>query len=241
MIDISIVIPCYNEEESLPHLLKLLNDFNSKAKFSFELIFVDDGSKDKTNELLRSLFKNFTFVKIIKNESNLNLGGAVRRGIENSNGIYTAVIDADGSYDPLKLIDMYQLALKEGFDVVSASAHHPLAGFAQNTPWWRVFLSKSVQSLYNFVLGTNFCSYTSIFRLYKTELLKKIKINSNTFMAMAEILSKLVLLGAKVIDFPAKSSYRIHGVSKARIFQTIWAHIKYLIFLLFNKSRMRSS
>lgn len=239
MIDLSIVIPCYNEEESLPHLLNLLNDFKSKATFSFELVFVDDGSKDKTNELLRSLFKDFSNVQIVKNEKNLNLGGAVRRGIHLCNGKFTAVIDADGSYDPLKLIDMLELAKSEGFDVVSASAHHPQAGFAESTPWWRVFLSQSVQTLYNIVLGTNYCSYTSIFRVYKTSMLKNIEIHSNTFMAMAEILSKLVLKGAKVVDFPAKSNYRIHGVSKARIFQTIWAHLKYLFYLILNKDKMK--
>lgn len=234
-IDLSIIIPCYNEEESLPLLKKLLLEFKQKALMSFELVFVDDASKDQTNTLLHSLFKEFSRVKILTNSKNLNLGGAVKRGILSCEGTFTAVIDADGSYEPLKLIEMYQLALEQSLDVVSASAHHSEAGFAASTPWWRVFLSRSVQDLYNIVLDTNFCSYTSIFRIYRTALLKSIKVESNNFMAMAEILSKLILKKARVVDFPAKSSYRQHGVSKAKIFQTIRAHIVYLIQLFFKR------
>lgn len=232
-LDLSIIIPCYNEEESLPLLKKLLLEFKQQAKMSFELIFVDDGSSDQTLKLLNELFTDFSKVKIIINVTNLNLGGAVKAGIEKCEGKYTGVIDADGSYSPLKLLEMYQLAINHGHDVVSASAHHPEAGFASNTPWWRVFLSRAVQDLYNIVLGTKYCSYTSIFRVYRTELLKSIKVDSNNFMAMAEILSKLVMIKAKIVDFPAKSSYRQYGVSKAKIFQTIKAHVIYLIKLIF--------
>lgn len=233
--DLSIIIPCYNEEESLPLLKKLLLEFKQNANMTFELVFVDDGSKDQTNKLLHTLFTEFSKIKVITNTTNLNLGGAVKAAIPKCEGRYTAVIDADGSYSPLKLIEMYDLAIQKKFDVVSASAHHPLAGFAETTPWWRVFLSRSVQDLYNWVLGTNYCSYTSIFRIYRSDLLKSIKVDSNNFMAMAEILSKLVLKNAKIIDFPAKSSYRQHGVSKAKIFQTIKAHLIYLIKLLFKR------
>ncbi len=237
-LDLSIIIPCYNEEDSLPLLRSLLLEFKSHAKVSFELVFVDDGSKDQTNKLLRNLFTDFSNVKIVTNITNLNLGGAVKAGIPQCEGKYTAVIDADGSYNPLKLLEMYDLAISHSYDVVSASAHHPEAGFAATTPWWRVFLSKSVQDLYNIILGTNYCSYTSIFRIYRTDLLKSIKVDSNNFMAMAEILSKLVLKNAKVVDFPAKSNYRQHGVSKAKIFQTIKAHIIYLLKLLFKRIKV---
>jgi glycosyltransferase involved in cell wall biosynthesis len=232
-MDLSIIIPCYNEEESLPLLKKLLTEFKNKTSLQFECIFVDDGSKDKTYEMLNVMFTDFPYVTVIKNPTNLNLGGAVKAGIPACKGEYTAVIDADGSYSPLKLLEMYELAKTDNLDVVSASAHHPQAGFAETTPWWRVFLSRSVQELYNIVLGTKYCSYTSIFRLYRTHLLKSLKIESNNFMAMAEILSQLVLKNAKIVDFPAKSSYRQHGVSKAKIFQTIRAHIIYLFKLLF--------
>lgn len=109
----------------------------------------------------------------------------------------------------LKLLEMYHLINSENLDVVSASAHHPEAGFAETTPWWRrAFLSRSVQDLYNIILHTHYCSSTSIsLNIYRTELLKSLKIESNNFMAMAEILSKCVLKNAKIVDFPAKSSY----------------------------------
>jgi len=232
-LDLSIIIPCYNEEESLPLLKNLLLQFKEKAVLTFELIFVDDGSSDNTHNLLQKMFTEFLYVKVIKNSTNLNLGGAVKAGIPQCQGQFTAVIDADGSYSPLKLLEMYHLINSENLDVVSASAHHPEAGFAETTPWWRVFLSRSVQDLYNIILHTHYCSYTSIFRIYRTELLKSLKIESNNFMAMAEILSKCVLKNAKIVDFPAKSSYRQHGVSKAKIFQTIKAHLLYLTKLLF--------
>lgn len=229
IIDTSIIIPCFNESESLMLLKSKLDPLLKKTNFSVQLVFVDDGSTDSTNQDLINLFSAYPNFKIITHEKNSNLGAALRTGIANSDGKYIAAIDADGSYEPIKIIEMREILIRENADCVSASAVHPLAHFNVALPWWRKSLSHGVCMLYNLTLFKIppfwFFSYTAIFRLYKSEVIKNTPYKSNTFMAMAEILCRLILKGAKIIDIPSDSNYRVFGESKARIKRLIVEHL----------------
>lgn len=233
MINLSLVIPCYNEVESLPLLKsKLLEFIAQKQNLEFELVFVNDGSTDATEETIRTLFSAqaalFPHVHIIRNEKNLNLGGALRRGFQAAQGDWVGVLDADGSYDPKLMLLFLELAEMRQLDIVSASATHPRGGFAGHTPWWRVMLSRGVQVLYNIILFKNYYSYTSMFRLYRRTVIQKINYQENGFMAMAEILTIAILSNYKILDLPARSDYRQFGESKARIKKIMLAHLKFL-------------
>jgi len=240
---ISLIIPCYNEEESLPQLFKILTEFKLIAmkSNSLEFIFVNDGSSDKTADLLpqyfsqNELFHSGVEIKIIHNKQNLNLGGALRVGIRESGGDFVGVIDADGSYDPLLLLKMKEEFISRKVDIVSAGAHHREAKFDKIVPWWRVQISLIAQHFYNIIMLTRIRSYTSMFRLYRGDLIRKCDYKSNDFMAMAEILVRLQLAGAKVLDYPANSRYRRFGVSKAKILSITKAHFAFLFKLLFHR------
>lgn len=230
MTGLSIIIPCYNEEESLPLLKTHLDKLIARNVFDLQLIFVDDGSTDNTNKIINATFSKYPGFKLVTNEINKNLGGAVKAGIPFCKRPFTAVIDSDCSYDPIHLIEMKQAL--EGFDVVSASAHHPDAGFAAHTPFYRVFLSKSVVMMYNILLFKYQYSYTSIFRLYHTSDLKALTIHHNGFMAMTEIMIKLLIQKKRIKEFPAKSNFRQFGVSKAKIFRIIKSHLVFMSKLI---------
>ena len=115
---ISLIIPCYNEEESIPYFIKEINkviDLMKKEKF--ELIFVDDGSKDKTLEILEKLADEDKKVKYISFSRNFGKEAAMLAGLKNSKGDYIAVMDVDLQDPPTMLIDMYN-GIKEGYDCV---------------------------------------------------------------------------------------------------------------------------
>jgi len=122
---LSIVIPCYNEEEGIPNLVSQLNPVLSELNegYKIELIFVDDGSRDRTNELLHQYFEKNTNsnVKIINHETNKNLGAALRTGFANASGEYVACLDSDCTYDPKLLIDMLDM-IDDSTDIVTTSS-----------------------------------------------------------------------------------------------------------------------
>jgi dolichol-phosphate mannosyltransferase len=226
---LTVIVPCYNEAESLPHLKKLWEQWLEKSseitQAEIQLIFVDDASTDGTSEVIRKIFPQ---AELLHNIKNLNLGGAVKKAIPYARGKYTVVLDADGSYPPTYIDSMLRLAQGRDHFMISASAHHPDAGFAQHTPWWRVFLSKNLQRMYSLLMCKKSFSYTSIFRLYGTKSLQSITIESSDFMAMTEMMVKLMLQGNEVVEMPAVSHYRLYGVSKAKIFATIKSHLFFM-------------
>lgn len=116
---ISLVIPCYNEEESIPYFYKEIKKLENKLKaVEFEYIFVDDGSKDKTLTVLRELANKDKCVRYISFSRNFGKEGAMYAGLEASTGDYVTVIDADLEQSPSLIVDMYKGIKEEGYDIV---------------------------------------------------------------------------------------------------------------------------
>lgn len=115
---ISLIIPCYNEEESIPYFVKEMNKVMDKMDEKFELIFVNDGSKDRTLELLKDISKSDKRVKYISFSRNFGKEAAMLAGLEASRGDYIAIMDADLQDPPEYLIEMYKGIKEEGYDCV---------------------------------------------------------------------------------------------------------------------------
>ncbi len=117
MTELSIIVPAYNEEKRIsPFLVSLLKYCSSKLNDS-EVIVVNDGSKDKTKDVISSLIWPYGFARLISYKVNKGKGGAVREGVMSSKGKYVLFIDADGSTAPDQIPGMLA-KLKEGYDVV---------------------------------------------------------------------------------------------------------------------------
>lgn len=235
---LSIIIPCYNEEESLPLLFEKLSIFLPQFKEDYELIFVNDGSTDNTLKLIQEIFiPKFSNVEIVTYTQNKNLGGAVKEGIKKARMSYTCIIDGDCSYDPVDILKMMEHV--DNYQVISASAHHPDAQFYFKLPWYRLMLSKGVVFLYDIVMFKHLNSYTSIFRVYETKLLQSLEIKYDSFVAMTEIIVKCILAKAVILDFPSDSKYRTFGVSKMKLKNTILSHFKFLFEIILHRLKLK--
>ena len=116
---ISIVVPCYNEEESLPYFYDEIKRIEKEMNYvDFEYIFVNDGSKDKTLEIARDLAKKDKKVRYVSFSRNFGKEAAMIAGLEYSTGDYVTVMDADLQDPPKMLIDMYKGITEEGYDCV---------------------------------------------------------------------------------------------------------------------------
>ena len=119
MEKISIVVPCYNEEKSLPYFYEEIDKVSKKMKsVVFELLFIDDGSNDKTLEVLKDLSKKDKRVKYLSFSRNFGKESAIYAGLENSTGDYVTLMDADLQDPPELLSKMYNCIKNEGYDSV---------------------------------------------------------------------------------------------------------------------------
>lgn len=117
MDKISIITPCYNEQEALPYFYEAAAKMaDSMPDVSFEFILVNDGSKDNTLQIMRDLAKKDPRIKYISFSRNFGKEGAIYAGLQNSSGDYVALMDADLQDPPELLPEMYRLVKEEGYD-----------------------------------------------------------------------------------------------------------------------------
>ena len=116
---LAVIVPCYNEQESLPYFYKEIKKVEKKMDYvDFEYIFVNDGSKDKTLDILRDFAKKDKKVRYVSFSRNFGKEVAMLAGLDYSKGDYVTLMDADLQDPPHLLIDMYKGITEEGFDCV---------------------------------------------------------------------------------------------------------------------------
>ena len=117
--DISIVVPLYNEEESLPELVQWIDKVCIENKFSYEIIMVDDGSKDKSWQIVEDLKEKYTTIKGIKFRRNYGKSAALNVGFQATEGEVVITMDADLQDSPDEIPELYKMIVEDGFDIVS--------------------------------------------------------------------------------------------------------------------------
>lgn len=226
---ITIVIPCYNEEETLPYLantLRSVEETLSGKGYEANYIFVDDCSKDDTLLKLNELFGERENVQIVQHETNKGVAAGIMTGIKMAETEIVCSMDCDCTYDPHELENMLPL-LTENVDLVTASPYHK-AGGVRNVPEWRLFLSKGASFLYRRVLGAKLDTFTSCFRVYRRSSVVNLELNESGFLGVAELLGKLNLRGGKIVEYPALLEVRLFGFSKMKTARTIFGHLRLL-------------
>lgn len=118
-MDISVVVPLYNEEESLPELCAWIKRVMDENNFSYEVILVDDGSKDTSWKVIESLSAANSFIKGIKFRRNYGKSAALNTGFEVAMGDVVITMDADLQDSPDEIPGLYKMVTEEGYDVVS--------------------------------------------------------------------------------------------------------------------------
>ncbi len=122
-MQISIVVPCYNEEEALPYFFQaavpVMNGMEQKYHVSFEMIFVDDGSRDQTLKVMKDLKEKDQRIRYISFSRNFGKEAAMYAGMEKSNGDLVSIMDADLQDPPQLLEQMYRDITEEGYDCVA--------------------------------------------------------------------------------------------------------------------------
>jgi polysaccharide deacetylase family protein (PEP-CTERM system associated) len=224
---VTIVVPCYNEEKTLPYLSNTLKSLENALDYELSFIFVDDKSSDTTLEKLGELFGENENVRILQHAENKGVAAGIMTGLKAAETEIVCSIDADCTYDPHELANMIPL-LGEDVALVTASPYHP-AGGVRNVPAWRLSLSKGASWLYQKTLkAEELHTFTSCFRVYRRSVAAKIELKENGFLGVAEMFGKIYLQGGQIVEYPAVLEVRLFGFSKMKTARTIVGHIQLL-------------
>ncbi len=235
---LTVSIACYNEAENIQRFEKELLPVLKSLRMPFEVLLIDDGSKDNTLEVAEKLAKKHKEFRVIKHPRNLGLGAGIKTGIREAKGNLLILLDADLTFHPNQIPLLFERFNKGDVDCVIGS-HFQEGGKLEKVPLYRIILSKGVNICYNILLGKRIKAISSIFRLYKTGQLKEMKLESNGFDLNAEILVKLIRNQKKVAEVPVTLTTRIYGVSKLNNFKEAKNHIKLLTKILWWKISRR--
>lgn len=204
---ISIVVPCYNEEESLPLFYKEVSKVAKEMKFvDFEFLFINDGSKDKTLAVLKDFAKKDKRVRFISFSRNFGKEAGMYAGLSNAGGDYVAIMDAD-MQDPPEMVNvMYHLIKEEGHDCVALyTSRHDDYGF------FRKILTKCWYKLIGVISSVKQVPGARDFRLMKRKMVDAI-VDMGEYNRYTKGIFGFVGFDTKWIDY--KAPQRVAGKSK---------------------------
>jgi dolichol-phosphate mannosyltransferase len=241
---VSLVIPCFNEEDSLPMLFYRLDNLRKTINtnlYRLEYVLVDDGSTDASWKMLANKYEADSRVRLVRHEENLGYGAALKRGLEGATGDVIVTVDADTNYDLLETPSLIQM-MGDGVDIVTASPFLTIGIW--NYPLHRFFLSRGVVMLYRFLLkeqAQDIKTFTSCFRAYRRECLPLVTPEADDFLANAEILVRALVSDLNVSQVPMVIFERKFGKSKLKTIKTTFRHLGFMWRLWMGKITPRPS
>lgn len=215
---ISIIVPCYNEEEALPIFYKEINRVSKEMKFvDFEFLFINDGSRDKTLDILHDLSKKDKRVRFISFSRNFGKEAGMYAGLEHATGDYVAIMDADMQDPPEMVKTMYDSIQNEGYDCVALyTKNHKDYSFV------RKFFTKCWYKLIGVISSTPQVPGARDFRLMKRKMVDAI-ISMGEYNRYSKGIFSFVGFNTKWIDYTAPG--RVAGVTK----WSFWKLFKYAL------------
>jgi hypothetical protein len=225
---VAVVVPCYNEAETLPYLMNTLGSVERRFadEYRFHFVFVDDASADETGTVLAKLVGTHTNCTVVRHPVNRGVAHAILTGIAAAPAELVCSIDADCTYDPHEIGRLVD-ALERGATLVTASPYHP-DGHVVGVPRWRLALSRTLSFMYRRALGSTLHTYTSCFRGYRRSAFTDLTLRHRGFLGVAETLARTIISGGTVMEIPATLESRLIGRSKMRVFPVILGHLRLL-------------
>jgi glycosyltransferase involved in cell wall biosynthesis len=207
---LSILIPVYNEEVTV----KSAVDHVLGTKYpvdQVELVIVDDGSTDRTPEILRELADADSRINLITHERNAGKGEAVKTAIRNANGTYAAIMDADLEYEPSDIGKLLEPVLAGEAEVVFGSR-----GFESHSAFsfWYVMGNKGVTLVANLLFNCFLSDIMTCHKLMPTTIWRELDLKCTGFDIEPEITGKLLARGHRIYEVPVR--YRARGRAEGK-------------------------
>jgi glycosyltransferase involved in cell wall biosynthesis len=204
IIYLSIVVPLYNEEESVQKLLANILEATEQFDFAYEIIFIDDGSKDNTWAIIEQLKKTTPQLRAIKFRRNYGQTSAMVAGFDHAEGEIIVTMDGDLQNDPSD-IPLLLEKMEQGYDIVSGWRKNRKDHFS------RVLPSRIANGIISLTTGVKLHDYGCSLKAYRSQCIKPL----NAYGEMHRFFPALAsMTGARVTEVPVNHNARKYGVSK---------------------------
>jgi glycosyltransferase involved in cell wall biosynthesis len=201
---VSVVVPCYNEEAILKSNIETIRNFLEirSSKYDWEILIINDGSRDKTGEIADEIEKLDDHVRVIHHPVNLNLGNALQTGFRNAKGEVIVVLDVDLSYSVEYVELLVDKLISESADIVIASPYMK-GGKVTAVPFVRKIMSKWVNKFMQFSAQDKYYTFTGMVRAYRSKFIRSVNLKTKDYEINPEIMYKAMILRARIIEIPA--------------------------------------
>lgn len=224
---LSVIMPCYNEAESLPLILAKVR----AVPIAKEIIVVDDCSSDHTPAVLAAELLNDPHMRVVRHEQNRGKGAAVRTGIAQASGDIIIIQDADLEYDPNDYHEVVGPIMDGRVDVVFGSR---FMGRHTGMYFWNALGNKFLTFLTNFLFNCWISDMETCYKAFRADIIKNIPLESNDFRIEPEITAKILLRKHRIYEVPVSYIGRTYEEGKkmkpSQGFWAIWALFKYRFF-----------
>ena len=212
---VSIIVPAYNESEILEQNLDILYQYMEylERDYDWEIIIVNDGSKDNSGALAEGFARLRPYVRVIHHRVNAGLGQALRTGFAAANGEYMVTLDIDLSYTPEHIELLLHRIVQSGADVVVTSPYMR-GGQVSNVPWLRLVLSVWANRFLSAAAKRNVSTLTGMVRAYRTSFVRSLNLKTSGMDINPEVIHKGIVLGAKIEEIPAHLNWRTQDDSR---------------------------
>lgn len=232
---LSVVIPAYNEEESIPETLLALYQTLAKENIPHEIWVTNDNSKDNTLAVLQSLQASIPTLTFETNPGPNGFGYAVRYGLERFSGDCVAVFMADMSDDPADLVRYYRTLVEQNVDAVFGSRWIK-GGKVIDYPPLKKVINRVANLIIQLMIGIPYNDTTNAFKLYKKETIEGIKpFLSPHFNLTVELPLKAIVRGYSYAVVPNSWTNRKYGESKLKIKEMGSRYFFILLYCLIEK------
>src|SRR5713226_5543028 len=228
---LSLILPALNEAQNLDRVIPELKKALTALGPTNEIIVVDGGSTDGTQEIVRKHEVRLVSQKLP------GFGGAYHAGFDQARGEYVLTLDADGSHDPAFLSDLWK-ARGEG-DVVIASRYVP--GGSAEMPAWRRLLSRILNVTFRRGLSLPVHDLSSGFRLYHRPVLRDLELKATDFDVLEEILIRALAAGYRVHEVPFRYRARVAGHSHAKLLKFAVSYLRTFVAMWRLRNSIASS
>lgn len=230
---VSIVMPAYNEEGNIEKTVRDCLQELARLGIPGEVVVTNDGSLDRTPEILRRLEAEVENLRFVDLRENLGYGGAMKKAIDASRGEYVVTVDSDGQFDIGDLPRLLE-KIREGYDCVTGYR----AKKKDTLP--RVFANWAYNQLVRLLCGIRFTDSQCALKIFKGDVLRSLPIEARGFPFPTEALVKLSYQGYRITEIPINHHFREAGESKVKFFKTARIMFTFLLYVRFKLSLHRN-
>ncbi|MFM9065772.1 MAG: glycosyltransferase [Planctomycetota bacterium] len=211
---LSIVIPCYNEEQTLRRCVAaVLQAFEQTSNLELQIIIVDDCSRDRSLEIARELAREHAQVLVQHHERNQGKGAALRTGFQHATGDFVAIQDADLEYDPHDLIRLVE-PLRSGTADVVYGSRFLTAGLHRVLYFWHSLGNRFLTFLSNMFTDLNLTDMETCYKVFRRDVIQGINLQENRFGFEPEITAKLAQQRLRIYEMGVSYFGRTYAEGK---------------------------